>query len=169
MKVRIADLNEFENVMEFYYEVIDNMPRTEYFDWERGGYPRIERTKVYLEKGELYVGEEDGKIICSAVLNHKYNDGYDTAPWQIDAGEEDTLMVHTLAVLPSYHGKGISGELVEEIKNIARDMGLKAVRLDLIVGNIPAQKLYERAGFTFIEHYISKVKDEQVYFYEFVL
>jgi len=169
MDIRIARTDELDSIMEFYYEVMDNMPQTVYFDWKRGGYPRIERTKVSLENGEIYVGEEDGKIICSAVLNHRYNDGYDEAPWQIEAGEEETLMVHTLAVLPSYHGKGISKMLVEEIKNIARQKGLKAVRLDLIVGNIAAQKLYERSGFTFIEHYISKVKDEQVYFYEFVL
>ncbi len=169
MQIRKAEIHEFERLMEFYYEVMDNMPRSKFFDWKRGGYPQPERIKKYIEKGEAYIGLLDGKIVCSAVLNHKYNDGYDTAPWQIEAGEEDTLMVHTLAVLPSLHGKGISTELVEEIKNIAREMNLKAVRLDLIVGNIAAQKLYERAGFVFIEHYISKVKDEEVYFYEFVL
>lgn len=169
MLIRKANPEEFESVMDFYYEVMDNMPQSEYFDWKRGGYPQPERIKKYIENDECYIGTEDGKIICAAILNHKYNDGYETAPWQIDAGEKDTLMVHTLAVLPSYHGKGISGLLVEEIKNIARRMNLKAVRLDLIVGNIAAQRLYEKCGFVFIEHYISKVKDEQVYFYEYVL
>lgn len=169
MQIRKAVTSEFEDLMNFYYEVMDNMPQSKFFDWKRGGYPQPERIKKYIEKDEAYIGVRDGKIICAAILNHKYNDGYDTATWQIDAGEEDTLMVHTLAVLPSLHGTGVSKALVEEIKNIARSMNLKAVRLDLIVGNIAAQKLYENAGFVFIEHYISPVKDEEVYFYEFVL
>ncbi len=169
MQIRKAKPEEFDKLMEFYYEVMDNMPQSKFFDWKRGGYPQPERIKRYIEKQEAYIGLIDGQIVCSAILNHVYNDGYDTAPWGIDATEEETLMVHTLAVLPAYHGKGISKELVEEIKEIARDMNLKAVRLDLIVGNIAAQKLYERAGFSFIEHYVSKVKDEEVYFYEYVL
>lgn len=128
MEIRVVRADEFEEMMGMYYDVMDALPQSKFFDWKRGGYPQPERIKRYIENGEAYAGFEDGKIICAAVLNHRYNDGYSEAPWQIEAGEEETLMVHTLAVHPSYHGKGVSGALVEEIKNIARGMGLKAVR-----------------------------------------
>ena len=37
--------------------------------------------------------------------------------------------------------------MMEEAVKIAEDMGLKALRLDVLEGNLPAERLYEKVGF----------------------
>ena len=166
---RWAVSGDIDHIKKMYYDVIDVMPQTVYFDWEKGRWPSDEYLVSSIENKELYIGESGGEIVCAAILNHEYNEGYDEAPWQIDADENDTLMVHTLAVSPYYHGKGISVQFVRSIIEAAREKSLRAVRLDIIVGNVAAGKLYEKCGFKFIQHFVSRVKIEEVYFFEYVL
>ena len=69
-------------------------------------------------------------------------------------------------ILPEYQGDGAATAALDEIKK------KKAVRLDAIGTNVPAQKLYEKYGFvscgTAQEYYESTGETEFV-FYEYVL
>lgn len=53
----------------------------------------------------------------------------------------------SLAVLPTWRGKGIASQLVEELYNIFRGRGKKRVKLEVRVSNTPAIELYEKLGF----------------------
>ncbi|KYK38174.1 MAG: ribosomal protein S18-alanine N-acetyltransferase [Theionarchaea archaeon] len=53
----------------------------------------------------------------------------------------------SLAVLPTWRGKGIASQLVEELYNIFRERGKKRVKLEVRVSNTPAIELYEKLGF----------------------
>ena len=50
-------------------------------------------------------------------------------------------------VLPEYQGDGAATAALDEIIKLAADKKKKAVRLDAIGTNVPAQKLYEKYGF----------------------
>ena len=39
--------------------------------------------------------------------------------------------------------------MMEEAVKIAEDMGLKALRLDVLEGKLPAERLYEKVGFQY--------------------
>ena len=50
-------------------------------------------------------------------------------------------------ILPEYQGDGAATVALDEIIKLAADKKKKAVRLDAIGTNVPAQKLYEKYGF----------------------
>ena len=61
-------------------------------------------------------------------------------------------MVGNVAVLPDYRRRGIAQRLVESGIDFIKEMGGDLVVLEVIAGNLPVYKLYEKLGF---EHYTS--------------
>jgi len=57
------------------------------------------------------------------------------------------LYVDGIAVAPEARGLGIGTRLLDEIAGIAREAGMRWVRLDVINTNPRAQALYERVGY----------------------
>lgn len=59
----------------------------------------------------------------------------------------DEIYVDGIAVSPDARGLGIGTRLLEETKDIARELGKQYVRLDVIDRNPRAQELYARLGY----------------------
>ncbi len=55
--------------------------------------------------------------------------------------------VHDLAVLPAYRGCGLAHAMLEKVEELARGRGACKLTLEVLGGNLPAQALYQRAGF----------------------
>ena len=51
---------------------------------------------------------------------------------------------------PDFHGSGIGKRIVTFCVDTAKKNGYKAIRLDIVPGNIPAKHLYEGFGFKYI-------------------
>ncbi|HIX25334.1 MAG TPA: GNAT family N-acetyltransferase [Candidatus Lachnoclostridium avicola] len=150
--VRRACPEEFERVMEFYDRLTDEMEGAQYHPgWEKGVYPDPEFIRESMEEGELFVLEKDGGIAGAMVINHQGTDGYEQAAWKVSAAPEETAVLHALGVLPAYQGQGLAKRLVRAAGRIAVENGCRAVRLDVLEGNLPAKKLYESVGFQYIE------------------
>lgn len=150
MLVRPAKAEEYEKVSAFYDTVIEGMKGKEFKPgWETGVYPAPEFLRSSVENGELYIGEEDGRWVAAMVLNHSVTDGYETVRWAVDAAPEEVLVVHALCTLPGLQGKGVARELMGHVLRIAREMGQKAIRLDVLNGNVPALRLYTSVGFEY--------------------
>ena len=60
--------------------------------------PDIDIVKEYLDKGDLYVGVIDDKVICEIVIT-KYDD--------------KTCELKNIATLPEYRGKGYASKLIK--------------------------------------------------------
>ena len=77
-----------------------------------------------------------------------------------------------MVIDPECQGKGIATKTLDELIKIAKETNKKAVRLDAIGTNKPAQKLYEKYGFVncgkAMEYYESTGKTEFIY-YEYVV
>jgi len=86
--------------------------------------------------------------------------------------QPDQTNLYGLAIHPEYQGKGIATAALDELIRIAKETKKKAVRLDAIGTNKPAQKLYEKYGFIncgkAMEYYESTGKTEFVY-YEYIV
>ena len=150
--VRRACPEEFERVMEFYDRLTDEMEGAQYHPgWEKGVYPDPEFIRESMEEGELFVLEKDGGIAGAMVINHQGTDGYEQAAWKVSAAPEETAVLHALGVLPAYQGQGLAKRLVRAAGRIAVENGCRAVRLDVLEGNLPAKKLYESVEFQYIE------------------
>lgn len=167
LTIRQARVDEFDQVMDFYTKMIDEMRDTD-FDvcWEHGVHPSPAFLRASVDAGEVYVGladegEGDGeaasadgaddgrapRIASAMVLNGEGDAGYERAPWRVAAGSDEVLVVHVLGTLPVYHGHGYARAMVEACIDAARAAGKKAVRLDTFTTNVRAQNLYESCGF----------------------
>ena len=89
--------------------------------------------------------------MSAMILNHKCTDGYEKIHWNITATPQEITVVHALGVLPDYQGQGIAKLMVQEAIRTANENGQKAVRLDVLSTNIPAQKLYSDMGFNYMD------------------
>lgn len=147
-----ASKSDFDAVQNFYYTIIDEMRDSEFRPlWEKGVYPADEDLRDALDHGELYVHMTDGEITGAMRVNHSAADGYNTVHWEVDAAPGEVTVIHMLGVSCKLQGTGVSGKMVDFVINKARTEGQKAVRLDVLKGNLPALRLYEKAGFKFIE------------------
>ena len=62
---------------------------------------------------------------------------------------DEVATVHLLAVCPDHRGKSLGVRILEEAMEIALRNGKKALRLEVLKSNLPAQRMYDRAGFVF--------------------
>lgn len=156
LTVRTARVDEFDQVMDFYTSMIDEMRGTE-FDvcWEHGVHPSPGFLRASVEAGQVYVGVtddsasdgDDSRIASAMVLNHEGSNGYERVPWRVQAGPDEVWVVHVLATLPAYHGRGFARTMVQAGIDAARAAGMKAVRLDTFPFNVRARRLYESCGY----------------------
>ncbi len=56
-----------------------------------------------------------------------------------------------LGVHGDFAGRGLAKEMMRFALELAKTAGMKAVRLDVLRGNVPAEKLYEGEGFTYVD------------------
>ena len=52
---------------------------------------------------------------------------------------------------PRFAGRGLAKELVDWALDFARSQGQEAVRLDVLKGNLPAERLYRGRGFCYVD------------------
>lgn len=152
MEFRRAESAELDRVRGFYWALIDLMEGGE-FDpgWRKGVYPSDAELRKSMDAGELYVLEDEGAIAAAVIINNEYNPSYEGLPWRVDAPPERVFMLHTLGVAPAMQGRGVTKRVVAECLATAREKGAECVRLDVLGGNEPAEKLYLAMGFYFVE------------------
>lgn len=143
-----AEPQEYEAVRAFYFDVIDGFEGREFRPgWQKDVYPAPEELSSLIGKGELYVGKEDGEIVSAMAFNHDSNEGYAQVSWPTEAAPDEVFVLHMLGVRPSRWQNGIAGEMVRYAVSLAKAQCGKAIRLDVLKGNLPANRLYESAGF----------------------
>ena len=152
MAIIAAKHDCFDGIMEFYYDLIDTMQNTE-FDpgWERDIYPTREFIQNSIQHGELFIVLLNDGIVGAMVMNHECADGYGSVQWKIKANKNEAVVLHTLGVSPRYQGKGVAKKMVAYAIKACAENGIKALRLDVLASNIPAQKLYAGMGFIYID------------------
>ncbi len=152
LEIRMAKIEEYNKVREFYYLLIDMMKDKEYRPaWEKGIYPTEAFLKNAIEEQNLFIGIYNGEFVAAMVMNHDYTEGYEKVNWNVSAQKEEVTVIHILGILPSFQGQGFAKMMVEKAIKVARQARQKVIRLDVLGCNIPAQKLYEKMGFKYID------------------
>lgn len=152
MHLRKAVIAEFPAVKQFYDQLIDDMEGMTYHPkWQKGIYPEYSYLEESIRNGELYITVDADAIIGAMILSHNTNDGYSGITWNVDAKPEEVTIIHTLGVAASRARTGVGKFMVQETIRLAKEVGQKALRLDVLVGNLPAYRLYEGIGFVFIK------------------
>ena len=151
MKIIKAKNEDYPEVRRFYHSLIDAMQEGDYpTKWQKDVYPAPESLQAEIGNGSLFLGLEGGRIAAAMAVNRKGNPQYGEAEWGVDAGPEEAAVIHMLGVHPDFAGRGFAKDMVKFAVQTARDAGMKAVRLDVLKGNLPAVKVYESQGFGYI-------------------
>lgn len=149
---RPAEKSEYESVRDFYYELIDKMQFSEYHPkWQKGIYPEDGYLKSATDSGQLYIALSGGRIISAMIINNSTTEGYDSVSWPTSAKSDETAVIHALGVMPDFSRRGVGRFMVNEAIKVASEQNCRVIRLDVLKGNLPAEKLYKSMGFSFIQ------------------
>ena len=105
----------------------------------------------------MHIGLIGDRIVCGVIISGN-DDIYNEITWPTEATTEEVSVLHLLVVHDDFSGRGFAKRLVAYSADVSRKLGKKVIRLDVIKGNIPAEKLYIKCGFKFVV--------EQKIFYE---
>lgn len=152
MNIITAKESHYEEVRKFYHSLIDNMKDSDFeIGWKKDIYPSPQFLQESIAGGELYIGLERDTIASAMVLNHKCNEEYKKFNWQTKASENEITVIHALGVHPLYSKKGYGKRMVKKAIEIALNNNQKFIRLDVLGGNVPAEKLYVSFGFKYMD------------------
>lgn len=145
-------MTEFEQVVHFYYQLIDEMEDAQFTPrWKKDVYPNRGLLENAIFQGELYFCEVESQIIAAMILNQQANEGYQTVSWPHMVKQQEMYVIHALGVQPKRARQGVGTFMVREAALRAKSGGGKVLRIDVLQENLPAKYLYEKEGFLFVE------------------
>lgn len=119
--------------------------------WERGVYPTAATAKAALDREDLFVQEDDGKIVGTGIINQQQGDAYRGANWHYAASDDKVMVLHTLVISPGASRKGYGQRFVAFYENYAQSQGCDFLRIDTNEKNINARALYRRLGYNEVD------------------
>ena len=94
------------------------------------------------------IGCVDGNnTVAMVALSLSQDEEYHDIPWELDIPDNKAAVIRLLGVDPALQKQGLGKQVVKECIRMAGYMGKKAIRLDCLATNLPAQRLYESMGF----------------------
>ncbi|MDR2866896.1 MAG: GNAT family N-acetyltransferase [Methanomassiliicoccaceae archaeon] len=147
----MAEQDEFRRITDFYHHLTDGMRSAEYdAGWIKGVYPTEKLIRDSISENELFIAVSDDGVVGAMILNHDHADGYEDTRWKTDAKRNEVMVIHALGISQACQRRGIAKQMVAYAIDLSRREGMKAVRLDVLGMNLPAQRLYSALGFSYI-------------------
>ena len=115
--------------------------------WLRDIYPVRATAEAALNRGDLFVQEDKGTIVGTAVINQIQVDVYEGAPWKHPAEAEQVMVLHTLAISPKAARQGYGKQFVAFYEDYARKLGCRYLRMDTNARNLTARAMYRKLGY----------------------
>ncbi len=173
LRLRNISIEELDQIRELYWKLLDSSPKYgQILQWKKNIYPNDDDWTAYIANGEMYLILQDADVIGAVAVTNAQAEEYRKIHWTVKIEDQEAAVVHLLMIAPEYQGQGAATAALDEIIKLAAAKKKKAVRLDAISTNVPAQKLYEKYGFvncgTAQEYYESTGETEFI-FYEYVL
>ena len=119
--------------------------------WIRGIYPVKATAAAALERDDLFVLEEGGRILGSGIINRLQVDAYEGAPWNRRVPDDEVCVLHTLVISPAARGKGYGREFIRFYEEYALRQGCTELRIDTNERNLAARAMYGRYGYREID------------------
>lgn len=115
--------------------------------WMRDVYPTAETAEEALQRGDLFVGTDDGVIFGTAIINRRQLAEYENGRWEYAAREQEIMVLHTLVIDPELAGRGYGKSFVEFYEAYALSHGCRYLRMDTQVINKNARAMYKKLGY----------------------
>lgn len=145
-KATKQDIDSIEKIYEAIHDEEEKGPAV--IGWIRNIYPTRKTAEDGLERGDLFVLEEEKTVVAAAIINQIQVEEYRYAEWKHSVkDEEDIMVLHALVVDPHRKGKGYGKAFVAFYENYAKQHYCVALRMDTNARNTKARNLYHRLGY----------------------
>ena len=115
--------------------------------WKRNIYPVRDTASEALSRDDLFVLEDMGEIVASAVINQLQMWQYSQIDWAHTAKDEEVMVLHTLTVDPQKSGKGYGKAFVAFYEKYALEHKSSELRMDTNERNTRARQMYRKLGY----------------------
>ena len=115
--------------------------------WKREIYPTAATASMALDRGDLFVEEDEGEIVGTGIINQQQVESYYGANWRYAASDDEVMVLHTLVITPKAAGKGYGRKFVAFYEDYARSHGCRFLRIDTNEKNTNARALYGKLGY----------------------
>lgn len=145
MNIRLAAKKDLAELNALFKSVVKDLNDIKKIDMLWGDvYPFCE-FEYDIENNEMYVIENENRIIGSFVLSDYDDPEYQEIDWTTN---KKFIYLNRLAILPSEQGKGFAKKSMKFIEKYGLDKGYDIIRLTVYQENKYAIGLYEKLGFT---------------------
>lgn len=146
--IRKASPNDLEAILHLYDEIHDSEETGIITTgWKRGIYPSRESAVSSLERNDMFVLEENGRILGSGIINQIQVDAYAGAPWKHRVPDDQVCVLHTLVISPASFGKGYARQFLDFYEEYAGHAGCPELRIDTNAINKAARAMYRKHGY----------------------
>ena len=116
--------------------------------WTRGVYPTEATARASLARDDLFVAEDAGQVVGTAIINQQQVDVYVHGAWRWSAPDSQVMVLHTLVIDAGLHGRGYGPAFVRFYEEYALAHGCPYLRIDTGEINHRARAMYKKLGFT---------------------
>lgn len=148
-----AEIIDFTNIYNFYKDVCAAQNGTYSTCWNIAIYPDEEDLKKHIEQQEMYLYWQGVELAAAMVLTDHETEEYRNITWKVQAADHEVYFLQLLAVHPKFRGKHFSDQMMQFMIEAAHRNNKKALRLAVVKGNLPAERLYQKTGFQYIAEY----------------
>ena len=150
--IRRAAKNDIAQIVDIYHKILELEKNGKaHTGWKKNIYPTERTARDAFIKNELYVLEEDGRILAAARINQEQVPEYTYCHWTYDAPDSEVMVIHTLVVDPDFSGSGIGSKFVSFYEELALKCGCHYLRMDTNADNAAARALYKKLGYSEID------------------
>lgn len=151
IQIRKAVEADLDYIEKMYGDICDYLETHEnYPGWRKGSYPVRRDAEKGLAANGLHIARLRGKTAGSIILKHEPEDGYKNVKWLTKVDYRHIYVVYTFAVHPGFLKNNIGTELLMFAERAAREEQCVSIRLDVVKGNTPAERLYQKCGYQLI-------------------
>jgi GNAT superfamily N-acetyltransferase len=129
--------------------------------WDEA-YPNVPVFEKDVQLHQLWVADIEGEIAGFAAITTDQEPEYANVGWDLD---ELSIVVHRLAVDPAFQGKGIAAALMLQAETVAKERGVKVLRVDTNAQNQATQRLFPKLVGTCLGSWTSLVVITMVAFF----
>lgn len=144
-KAVLEDISAISGIYDKIHE-LEQQKKTE-IGWLPGVYPSRSTAEEALKRGDLFVYEESGQVLASAIINQTQVDAYQDGAWRYPAEGSQVMVLHTLVVDPNAGKRGIGSRFVAYYEGYALSHDCHVLRMDTNAKNKAARTLYKKLGY----------------------
>ncbi len=144
MQVEKANVGNVLEVMYLLQHCIEDFNKNSVYQWNQS-YPDYFRLLKEVENETLYIIKTKGVCIGTISFDEQQESVFDNVEWKNTT--DKFIMIHRIAVFPSWQKKGIGRMLIEFAEEFAKENGYKSIRIDVASSSEHVINLYKSKGY----------------------